>query len=467
MSIPPAALRVAIVGSGPAGFYAAEALQKSAAGIGIDLFDRLPTPFGLVRGGVAPDHPRIKSVTRVFDRIATQPGFRFLGNVEVGLDLSTVELQQHYDAVIYAVGANTDRHLGVPGEGLQGSHAATEFVAWYNGHPDYVSRNFDLTRGSAVVVGIGNVTMDLVRIMASHPDRLATTDLALPALGALRTADLREIHIVARRGPVQAACTTPELRELGELVDVDLVVDPRDLDLDPISAAHLEQDADRTALNNLALLREWAARKPSGARRRIIFHFCTSPAELIGPGHVEAVRLVRNAMVRDGHGGVRAEPTDEEKTIAAGLVFRSVGYLGTPLAGLPFDPQRGVIPNVTGRVVESVGSATHVRGTYVTGWIKRGPHGVIGTNKSCATETVDHLLADAVSGRLLPAAFRGEELDALLTERGIDVTSWADWQALDRAEIERGRPGGRPREKFTDRAEMLAVIRGSRTAGNP
>jgi len=465
MSIPPAALRVAIVGSGPAGFYAAEALQKSAAGISIDLFDRLPTPFGLVRGGVAPDHPKIKSVTRVFDRIAAQPGFRFLGNVEIGRDLSTDELQQHYDAVVYAVGANTDRHLGIPGEELAGSHAATEFVAWYNGHPDYVARTFDLTQRSAVVIGIGNVTMDLVRIMASHPDHLATTDLSLPALEALRTADLREIHIIARRGPVQAACTTPELRELGELADVDLIVDPRDLDLDPVSAARLERDADRTALNNLALLREWAARGLSGARRRIIFHFCTSPVELIGRGHVEAVRVVRNVMVRDGRGGIRAEATNEESTIPAGLVFRSVGYIGTPLAGLPFDPSRGVIPNVTGRVVEGVDSATHVRGTYVSGWIKRGPQGVIGTNKSCAAETIDHLLADAVSGRLAPAGHRAEDLDALLTERGIDVTSWADWQAIDRAEIERGRPAGRPREKFTDRAAMLAVVQASRETG--
>jgi ferredoxin--NADP+ reductase len=462
MSIPPASLRVAIVGAGPAGFYAAEALQKSAPGISIDMFDRLPTPFGLVRGGVAPDHPKIKSVARVFERIAMQPGFRFLGNVQIGRDLTTDELHRHYDAVLYTVGADTDRHLGIPGEHLRGSHAATEFVAWYNGHPDYAERAFDLTQSAAAVIGIGNVAMDLVRIMATSADHLATTDLAVHALDALRTASLREIHIIARRGPVQAACTTPELRELAEIDGVDLVVDPRDLQLDPISAEHLATADDRTAQNNIALLRDWAAKPSTGAPRRIIFHFNASPEEIIGDGRVEQLRLMRNELVPDGHGSVQPIPTGEVVTIPVGLVFRSVGYRGTAIPGLPFDPRRGVIPNVTGRVVESVDSATNVRGVYVAGWIKRGPQGVIGTNKSCAAETIDHLLADAVSGRLTPAEHRAADLDALLGERDIDVTSWSDWQAIDRAEIERGKPAGRPREKLTDIAQMLQVVRTAR-----
>jgi ferredoxin--NADP+ reductase len=462
MSIPPSALRVAIVGSGPAGFYAAEALQKSAPGIRIDLFERLPTPFGLVRGGVAPDHPKIKSVTRVFERIALQPGFRFLGNVQVGRDITTAELRDHYEAVLYAIGAETDRHLGIPGEHLPGSHAATELVAWYNGHPEYADHRFDLTQRAAAVVGIGNVTMDAVRILARAPDHLATTDLAVHALEALRDARLAELHILARRGPVQAACTTPELRELGELEGVDVIVDPHDLELDAASVEHLTAAEDRTAENNLGILRHWAQRGSTGAHRRIVFHFGVSPVEVLGDTRVEAIRLVKNRLVHDGRGGVRADPTDESMTLPVGLVFRSVGYRGLELPGLPFDTRLGIVPNVGGRVVEAPGSATAVRGVYVAGWIKRGPHGIIGTNKACAAETVDHVLADSVSGRLAPAAHRADELDELLAERGIDVTSWTDWRAIDQAEVERGKAAGRPREKFVSVEEMLEVVRRSR-----
>lgn len=462
MSIPPSALRVAIVGSGPAGFYAAEALQKSAPGIRIDLFERLPTPFGLVRGGVAPDHPKIKSVTRVFERIASQPGFRFLGNVQVGRDITTAELRDHYEVVLYAIGAETDRHLGIPGEHLPGSHAATELVAWYNGHPEYADHRFDLTQRAAAVVGIGNVTMDAVRILARAPDHLATTDLAAHALKALRDARLAELHILARRGPVQAACTTPELRELGELEGVDVIVDPHDLELDAASVEHLAAAEDRTAENNLGILRHWAERGSTGAPRRIAFHFSVSPVEIVGDTRVESIRLVKNRLVHDGRGGVRADPTDESMTLPVGLVFRSVGYRGLELPGLPFDTGLGIVPNVGGRVVQAPGSATAVRGVYVAGWIKRGPHGIIGTNKACAAETVDHVLADSVSGRLAPAAHRADELDELLAERGIDVTSWTDWRAIDQAEVERGKAAGRPREKFVSIEEMLDVVRRAR-----
>ncbi|HEY4099377.1 MAG TPA: FAD-dependent oxidoreductase [Gemmatimonadales bacterium] len=462
MSMPPASLRVAIVGAGPAGFYAAEALQKSAAGIEIDLFDRLPTPFGLVRGGVAPDHPKIKSVTRVFDRIASQPGFRFFGNVTVGQDVTPAELRAHYDAVIYAFGAESDRHLGIPGESLRGSHAATELVAWYNGHPDYADRQFDFSQQGAAVVGIGNVAMDAVRILSRSTDHLSTTDLAVHALDAFRRGQVQSLHLLSRRGPVQAACTTPELRELGELEGVDVIVDPADVELDPISADHLARDHDRTAENNVAILRQWAARGSTGAPRRIVFHFCVSPVELLGDGRVEELRAVKNRLVADRHGMVRAEPTGEMITLPVGLVFRSVGYRGIEIPGLPFDADRGIIPNISGRVVQAPGSATAIRGLYVTGWIKRGPHGIIGTNKSCAAETVDHLLADAVSGRLSPSQNNGAEFDALLADREIEVVSWSDWQAIDRAEIARGAPAGRPREKFIDREAMLDVVRATR-----
>ena len=277
MPISPSELRVAIVGSGPAGFYAAEALQKAAPGVRVDLFDRLPTPFGLVRGGVAPDHPKIKSVTRVFDRIASQPGFRFLGHVRLGEDVTVTELRDRYNVLILAIGAETDQTLDIPGEHLAGSHAATEFVGWFNGHPDYVESLFDLSQTAAAIVGIGNVAMDVARILAKDPDHLATTDIADHALRALRDSRVRTIHLLARRGPVQAACTTPELRELGELEGVDVVVDPGDLDLDPASAEQLAKSDDRTPAKNLEVLRQWAARTPSGAPRRIVIHFNVSP----------------------------------------------------------------------------------------------------------------------------------------------------------------------------------------------
>jgi ferredoxin--NADP+ reductase len=464
VSIPLTELRVAIIGSGPAGFYAAESLQKAAPGVQITMFDRLPTPFGLVRGGVAPDHPKIKSVSRVFDRIASQPGFRFVGHVTVGEDLSHEQLRQHFDAVIYAVGAELDRHLDIPGEFLEGSHSATELVGWYNGHPSYADRRFDLAQQSAAVIGIGNVAMDTTRILLTPADQLAGTDLAATALAELGTSRLNAVHILARRGPVQAACTTPELKELGEIPGVDVIVDPADLDLDPISARHLAEDHDRTTENNIALFRHWAERGSTDAPRRIVFHFCVSPLELIGEGRVAVLRVVRNQLVPDGRGSVRAEPTDAIREVPVGLIFRSVGYRGTAIAGLPFDQQRGIVPNASGRVVESPGSATFVRGVYVCGWIKRGPHGIIGTNKTDAAETVDHLLADAVSGRLAPASGSPALLDQELADAGVDVTTWADWVVLDQAERDRGAQAGRPREKIVSVPEMLAAIHAARAA---
>lgn len=457
MTISPSDLRLAIVGSGPSGFYAAEALQKAGAGVQIDLFDRLPTPYGLVRGGVAPDHPKIKSVTRVFDRIASQPGFRFFGHVVVGEDITIDELRQHYDAVILSYGAQTDRQLGIPGEELAGSHAATELVGWYNGHPDFLEHRFDLSQRAAAVIGLGNVAIDVTRILTKSPDALATTDLAAHALSALRDSRLDTLHIVGRRGPVQAACTTPELRELGELAGVDVIVNPADLELDPISANQLANGDDRTAEKNYEVLRAWAERGATGASRKIVFHFNASPVEMTGEHHVDGLRLVRNRLEPDGRGDVRAVATGEFTTLPLGLVFRSVGYRGVALEGVPFDAHRGVIPNMSGRVVEAPGSATVIHGLYVCGWIKRGPQGVIGTNKSDAAETVDHLIADAATGRLTPG--KGpDNTDALLMGRGIRMTDWNDWQQLDREEQQRGAPAGRPREKITQVAEMLRIL---------
>jgi ferredoxin--NADP+ reductase len=462
MSVTLSQLRVAIVGAGPSGFYAAEALQKASPGMSIDLFDRLPTPFGLVRGGVAPDHPKIKSVTRVYEKIATQPGFRFVGHVEVGTDITIAELHAQYDAVILATGAQTDRQLGIPGEHLAGSHAATDLVGWYNGHPDFADRSFDFAQRSAVVVGIGNVAIDVARILAKSTDTLATTDLVGAALAALRDSSLDTIHILGRRGPVQAACTTLELREMGELEGVDAIVDPADLVLDPVSEAHLATADDRTAMKNMEVFRAWAARGPTGAKRRVIFRFGVSPVEIIGDSRVAGVKVVRNALVPDGEGSVRAVPTDLTEVIPAGLVFRSVGYRGVPIDGVPFDERRGTIPHAEGRVLDTAG--TPVPGVYVCGWIKRGPSGVIGTNKSCAADTVASLLEDAAAGRIPAATGAPEPIEEMLADRGITTVEWPDWQAIDRAEMARGAPAGRPREKITSVTEMLDIVRSARPA---
>ena len=458
MSTQSSSLRVAIVGSGPAGFYAAEALQKGVPGIAIDLIDRLPTPFGLVRGGVAPDHPKIKSVTRIFDRIATQPGFRYLGHVNVGTDVTVEELRARYHVLILCYGAETDRNLGIPGEQLAGSHAATEFVAWYNGHPDYADRAFDLTQRAAAVIGIGNVAMDVSRILAKPTAVLAGTDLADHALQALAASEVQTIHLIARRGPVQAACTTPELRELGELEGVDVVVDPRDLELDPASEAELAAMEDRNPAKNLDVLREWAARPLTGAKRQVVLHFNASPVSLAGTDHVERMTIVRNKLESDGKGGVKAVATDETKELPVGLVFRSVGYKGKALAGVPFDDRRGVVPNIGGRVVEQADSTAVVPGMYVAGWIKRGPQGIIGTNKLCATDTVTQVLADIAAGAVPAVADDVSAIDTLLAERKVHVTSWADWQTLDEAEQERGAASGRPRVKITNVDEMLSIV---------
>lgn len=450
-------LRVAIIGAGPSGFYAAEHLQKQDLAVEIDMFDRLPTPFGLVRGGVAPDHQKIKSVTRIYDRIASQPGFRFLGNVEFGRDLSLADLRHHYHAVIFSCGAPTDRALGIPGEELPGSRTATDFVGWYNGHPDYRDLGFDLSAEHVAVVGLGNVAMDVTRILCRTIDELAATDIAPYALEALRESRVRTVHVLGRRGPVQAAFTNPEIKELGEMADADLLVDPAELVLDPASRAMLEQAEDRTAQKNLDTLTAAAAKPPAGKRKRIVMRFCVSPVALEGAGRVERVRMVRNRLEPDGRGGVRAMPTGEEEMIPAGLVFRSVGYRGVALPGLPFDERACVIPSDRGRVRDAAG--TSCPGQYVAGWIKRGPSGVIGTNKPDAVETVEHLLADHRQGRLPdPLAPDPGAVLELLGARGVRSVSFDDWKRLDALERAEGEKLGRPRVKFTTVPEMLLAL---------
>lgn len=459
----PRPLRVAVVGSGPSGFYAAEHLQKQVPALEIDLFDRLPTPYGLVRGGVAPDHPKIKSVTRIYEKIAAHPSLRFLGNVEIGRDLRHEELLAHYDAVIYAVGAQTDRSLGIPGEALAGSHAATEFVAWYNGHPDFRDRQFDLAQEAVAVIGLGNVAMDVTRILASSADELGRTDIADHALAALRGSRVRTIYVLGRRGPVQAAFTNPEIRELGELDEAEAVVDPAELQLDAASEAWLAATDDRTPAKNLETLRQYAARGAEGKRVRIVLRFCVSPTAIVGTdGRVTGITLARNRLVPAGD-DVKAEPTGETETLPVGLVFRSVGYKGVPIDGVPFDARAGVVPNADGRVLTAPGATTTVPGTYVTGWIKRGPSGIIGTNKPDSVATVERLLADRTAGDLPPAPGAGRPaIDALLAARGVTVVSFDDWRRLDAAEQAAGQAQGRPRVKLTRVAEMLDLIRADR-----
>jgi ferredoxin/flavodoxin---NADP+ reductase len=438
----PANLRVAVVGSGPAGFYAASTLLAADLDVDVDLIERLPTPWGLVRLGVAPDHPNIKAVSRAFERTAAQPGFRFFGNVEVGRDITHAELRGLYDAVVYSVGAQADRRLGIPGEDLPGSWAATEFVAWYNGHPDFQELEFDLSHERAVVIGNGNVALDVARMLALTPEELAPTDTTDAAIEAINGAGIREILVVGRRGPVQAAWTPVEVGELGELAGADIVVDPAQLELDAASAAELEAAAP-TVKRSVEHLREYASRAPEGKPRRIVLRFLASPVAILGDGEVEGIELVRNELL---HG--RAVATDERETVSCGIVFRSVGYRGVALPGVPFDDGSGTIPNEGGRVEP---------GLYAAGWIKRGPSGVIGTNKKDATETIALLVEDAQAGKLPP---RGEgTLEDLLSERGVDAILYAGWEAIDRAERGAGEPHGRPRIKLATWDDLLAAAR--------
>jgi ferredoxin--NADP+ reductase len=453
-------LRVAVVGAGPAGFYAAEKLLKaSGLTVEVEMFERLPTPWGLVRAGVAPDHPNIKAVSRVYEKTAALPGFRFHGNVEIGLHLSHEDLAAHHHAVLYAIGSPTDRRLEIPGEDLPGSHAATEFVAWYNGHPDYCDYQFDLSVSRAVVIGNGNVALDVARMLALTSDEMARTDIADYALAALASSGVEEVIVLGRRGPAQAAYTNPELRELGELVDADVYVDPADVELDEHSRAFLESDAaDITARRNVEIVTDYAQRKPEGRRRRLVLRFLTSPVEIFGTDRVEGIRVVRNELVPTSGGRLAARATGATETIAAGIVLRSVGYRGTPLPGLPFDEQRATLHNVQGRVTDpSTGEV--LTGVFTAGWIKRGPSGVIGTNKKCAQETVNLLLEDVSTGKLQSRVHDRAALSALLVERQPDLVEYRGWEAIDAEERSAGERQGRPRVKLTRAEDLLRAAR--------
>jgi ferredoxin--NADP+ reductase len=466
-------IRVAVIGSGPAGFYAAGHLLKDPDGaFEVDMIERLPTPWGLVRSGVAPDHPKIKSVTRIYEKTAAHPRFRYFGNVCFGEHVSRDDLLAHYHAIVYATGSPLDRPLGIPGEELHGSHAATEFVGWYNGHPDHTGLEVDLESAErAVVIGNGNVAVDVARMLMLSAEELAPTDTADHALEVLARSRVREVVVVGRRGPAQAAFTNPELLELGELADADVIVDKDELER--ALAVHDEAaEEDKTARRNVEILREYAERTPTEGRKRVVLRFLLSPVELIAgdDGALAAVKLVRNELVRDDAGALRARATDESETIPAGLVFRAIGYRGEPLPGVSFDERAATILNEGGRVLDPE-SRSHSPGEYVVGWIKRGPSGVIGTNKKDAQETVDAMFADLLDAdesarngdgptagsRHAPSEPDADAIEALLRERQPALVTYSGWEAIDRHERALGEAGGRPRVKLTEIEQMLAI----------
>ena len=446
-------LRVAIVGAGPSGFYAADSLFRAKIPVVVDMFDRLPTPYGLLRGGVAPDHQQMKSVGKYYERVALTPGFSFFGNVKVGTDISIEELKASYDAIIVACGAETDRRLGIEGEDLNGSLTATAFVGWYNGHPDYRDTEFDLSSSSVAIIGQGNVAIDVARIIAKTPQELASSDISAHALDALSGAGIRDIYLIGRRGPVQSAFTELEIKELGELEDCDVMVDPKDLVLNAASQAELDDPANNKARKNYAVLEEFSKRQPTGKSTRIWVKFFQSPVKIIGNGCVQSLVLETNRLEGEA-GAQKAVGTGHTVELPCGIVFRSVGYRGISMAGVPFDERRGVFPNQEGRVLDN---GVPVPGLYVVGWIKRGPSGVLGTNKPDAAQTVASLISDmpGLPGCEIPST---DHLLELLKNRGVQWVTFADWQKLDAEEVRRGQALGKPREKFTRIADMLTFL---------
>ncbi len=439
-------LLVAVVGSGPSGFYAVEALLKSGLEVRVNLIEKLPAPFGLVRYGVAPDHPKLKQVSLVFHKIAQHPHVQFYGNVELGQDVSLSDLQETHHAVVLCYGAERDRRLGIAGEDLPGSHTATEFVAWYNGHPAYRDSSFDLSSRAAVIVGHGNVAADVCRILAKPVEALRQTDIAKHALEALAESRVREIHLVGRRGPAQAKFTSKELRELGELPDCVATVEGDSLRLGPEDETELAEKTNDNAAKCYQIFKQLGRSGDGSARRRIHFHFLLSPLSLNGKGRLESLTFTRNSLVGSAF-EQHAEATKETIDIACGLCFRSIGYRGEPLPDVPFEERRGVVPNEAGRVRQ---------GLYVSGWIKRGPSGIIGTNRADSVETIATLLGDVQhlgkDGASSKASFAG-----LVSAKRLHPISYDQWRLIDSAETQQGEKSGKPREKITSVDQMLAI----------
>lgn len=447
-------LRVAIIGAGPAGIYAADILTKAGIPTSIDIIERLPAPFGLVRYGVAPDHPRIKQIIAALTSILGRGDIRLLGNVNVGTDLSLEDLRAHYDAVVFATGSFEDAQLNIPGIDLDGSFGAADFVSWYDGHPD-VARTWPLEAREVAILGVGNVALDVARILAKHPEELLATDAPANVLAGLEASRVTDVHLFGRRGPAQVKFTPLELRELAQIRDVDVVVYPEDYDFDEASQAAIE--GNHQTKQTVKTLMDWTLREPTGASRRIHLHMLQQPVAVMddGAGRVASVRMERMALRGEG----TATGTGEFLEYACQAVYRAVGYWGTEIPGVPFDAKRGVIRNVEGRVVDDAGVA--VAGFYTTGWIKRGPVGLIGHTKSDAQETIGHVVDDAegliAASRAEPVSLSPANLLTLLRDRGVRVVRWEDWEVLDAHERALGEPQGRERIKVVPRDEMTKV----------
>ena len=452
--------KIAVIGSGPAGFYAAgELFRQQSWSIKVDMFDRLPSPYGLVRGGVAPDHQKIKSVTKIYSRIAENENFRFFGNVEFGSDINRSDLLELYDALIYAVGSPSDRSLGIPGEELPGSHSATEFVAWYNGHPDFREHKFNLSAKDVFVIGMGNVALDVARILAKTPEELSKTDIADYALETLFESQIEDIWLVGRRGPLQAAFTPVEAREFLELDSSDVMLEGGHLRLDTESQRILETDASKDTKKNIEILKQISEKNSSNKKKRVHFLFLASPLEILGNGCVEKIRMVRNELVKRDDGSLRPQATGDFMEENAGLIFRSIGYHGNPLADVPFDHNSGTIPNECGQIIDEDQDKSLRTREYVAGWIKRGPTGVIGTNKQDAVETVHRMLETFLQEKIEPSQQTDSSgIESLLKERNVDYVSFEDWKLLDEYETEAGQEQERPRVKVTSIEKMLEII---------
>ncbi len=450
-------LTVAIVGSGPSGFYAAEALLKSDINVEVDLLERLPSPYGLVRSGVAPDHQKLKQAIKLYEKIAEEDGFNLIANVNVGTDVTIDDLKQTHHAVIITCGAETDRALGIPGEDLPGSYTATEFVGWYNGHPDYRDHTFDLSGNTAVIIGQGNVAADVARILSKTVDELKHTDIAEHALAVLAESKIREIHVIGRRGPAQAKFTPKELREFGELADCQPIVAAEELVLNRESEQEIAEKTNVGSKKVYDLFTEFAQQTDtSGKSRRCLFQFLLSPIELVGDAELQQVILEKNSLSGEAF-KQSARGTGDNITIDTGILFRSIGYRGVPIAGVPFNESWGTIPNANGRVTDN---DNVVKQLYTAGWIKRGPSGIIGTNRACSVETVGCLLEDLEKLATDDVKGGSSELHALLERNNVRTVSYADWKKIDSEEIARGADSDKPREKFTRRKEMLDLLTG-------
>lgn len=448
-------MRVAIIGSGPAGFYAAEALlRRTDEVVHVDMFDRLPTPYGLVRGGVAPDHQNIKAVTRVYEKTAARPTFRFIGNVRLGSDISVEELRRHYHQIVYAVGNEADRRLGIPGEGVSRCTPATVFIGWYNGHPDYRHAKIDLSVSRVAVVGNGNVAIDAARVLLRTPAELEKTDIAAHALDALRNSRVREVYILGRRGPQQAAFTPVELKELGEMEDVDPVVNPGEL------AGCVSQETARNSQQdkNLKILQSFAERPPGTKTKKLHLRFLVSPTEILadGDGHVAAIKLEKNRLEMQPDGTASARGTGVFETLDVGMVLPAIGFSLERIAGVPYDEKARIIANEDGRVVDPVNRSV-IANEYVVGWARTGAQGLIGSHKAASAHVVAHMIADG--GKL--AARELPERDAIITllrERGLQTVSFDDWKQLDEVEVARGERRDAPRDKIVDVGTMLDIL---------